>query len=230
MKYIIIGLGSFGSKLAEALTEMGNEVIGVDSKLEKAELMKEKISHTIALDASDEVAISNLPIKDTDVVVICIGEDEGANLMATALMKKQNPKRLISRAVNPLQETILQAMGVEEIVHPEEEAANRWANKLNIKGIIESFEVTGDYNLVEVKVPPRYVGKSLQEINLREKYNLLVLSTIESDLEDNSLGAKYKSEKILEVASGKTILKENDIMVLYGHIVDIKKILDENNS
>lgn len=227
MKYIIIGLGSFGSKLAGMLTELGNEVIGVDIKLEKAELLKEKISHTIALDASDEVAIENLPIKDSDVVVVCIGEDEGDNLMATALMKKQKPKRLISRAVNPLHETILEAMGINEIVHPEEEAANRWAKKLNLKGVIESFEVTGGYNMVEVRVPDVYVGKTLQEINLREKYNLLVLSIIESSKEENSLGAECKSQKISGVASGKTVLKENDVMVVYGHITDIEQILNE---
>ncbi|HET8854819.1 MAG TPA: TrkA family potassium uptake protein [Salinimicrobium sp.] len=227
MKYIVIGLGSFGTKIAEILTEMGNEVIGVDQDLSKVELLKEKISHTIALDATDENAVNNLPLKDTDVVVICIGEDEGASLMATALMKKHNPKRLISRAVNPLQETILEAMGITEIVHPEEEAANRWAKKLNFKGVMESYEVTGDYNLVEVKVPEKFVGKTLKEINLREKYDLLVLSTISSEEKKNVLGKSQKVEKIREVASGDTMLFKEDIMVLYGYILDIKKFLKE---
>lgn len=225
MKYIVIGLGSFGAKIAGILTEMGNEVIGVDKSLEKAELLKEKISHTIALDATDEAGISNLPFRDTDVVIVCIGEDEGANLMATALMKKHHPKRLISRAVNPLQETILEAMDITEVVHPEEEAANRWAKKLNFKGVIESFEVTGDYNLVEVKVPEKYIGKTLKEINLRDKYNLLVLSTIRPHIEKNAIGIKHKVEQIKGVASADTVLYRDDVMVLYGHILDIRKIL-----
>lgn len=227
MKYIVIGLGSYGANLAELLTGMGNEVIGVDQSLDKVESYKERISHTIALDATDEVGINNLPLRDTDVVIVCIGEDEGANLMATALMKKHHPKRLISRAVTPLHETILEAMGITEIVHPEVESANRWAKKLNIKGVIESFELTENYNIVEIEVPEKYVGKTLAEINLREKYNLLVLSTINVNLEKNPLGAAHKVEKITGVASGDTKLFKDDILVLYGNIMDIRRILKE---
>lgn len=225
MKYIIIGLGSFGAKIAELLTGMGNEVIGVDNSIDKVESLKERISHTIALDATDQVAINNLPLSDTDVVMVCIGEDEGANLMATALMKKHHPKRLISRAVSPLHETILQAMGISEIVHPEEEAANRWAKKLNIRGVIEAFELTEDYSIVEVRVPEKYIGKTLLEINLREKYNLLVLSTIGKNMEKNPLGVAHQVDKIEGVASAETKLYKDDIMVIYGHILDIKRIL-----
>ncbi|HET8886458.1 MAG TPA: TrkA family potassium uptake protein [Salinimicrobium sp.] len=228
MKFIIIGLGNFGSKIAEILTGMGNEVIGVDRSLDKAESLKEKISHTIALDSTDPVAVSNLPIKDTDIVMICIGEDEGANLMATALIKQHHPKRLISRAVNALHETILESMGIEEIVHPEEEAAIRWAKKLSIKGVIESYELTEDYNIVEVKVPPKYIGKTLGEINLRAKYNLLVLTTIQVTEEQNVLGKMHNINKIRGVASADTVLHADDLLVLYGNIYDIRRILKDS--
>ena len=207
---------------------MGNEVIGVDRSLDKAESLKEKISHTIALDSTDPVAVSNLPIKDTDIVMICIGEDEGANLMATALIKQHHPKRLISRAVNALHETILESMGIEEIVHPEEEAAIRWAKKLSIKGVIESYELTEDYNIVEVKVPPKYIGKTLGEINLRAKYNLLVLTTIQVTEEQNVLGKMHNINKIRGVASADTVLHADDLLVLYGNIYDIRRILKDS--
>lgn len=100
MKYIIIGLGNFGASLAQKLTKTGNEVIGVDSQMGKVNALKEKITHTICLDATDEQAISHLPVSGTDVVMVCIGEDEGANILATALMKRSKAKRLISRAVS----------------------------------------------------------------------------------------------------------------------------------
>lgn len=228
MKFIIIGLGNFGSKIAVILTEMGNEVIGVDRSLDKAESLKEKISHTIALDSTDPIAVSNLPINDTDIVMVCIGENEGANLMATALMKQYHPKRLISRAVNPLHETILESMGISEIVHPEEEAAIRWAKKLSIKGVIESYELTEDYNIVEVKVPPKYIGKTLGEINLRAKYNLLVLTTIHVSQQKNTLGKMHEKNNINGVASAETMLHEGDLLVLYGNIFDIKRILKDS--
>src|SRR5690625_7176624 len=111
-----------------------------------------------SMDATDEFAVSGLPIKDTDVVVIAIGKEQGDNIMATALIKNLQVKRLISRAENPLHEKVLQAIGVDEIVHPEEETAERWAKKLSFKGVVDSFELSNDYSIVE-RSEERRVGK-----------------------------------------------------------------------
>lgn len=226
MKYIIIGLGNFGASLAQKLTRTGNEVIGVDSKMAKVELFKEKISHTICLDATDEQAVTHLPLRDTDVVMVCIGEDEGANILATALMKQKKAKRLISRAVSPLHETVLQAMHVDEIIHPEEETAERWAKKLNMHGVLDSYELTGDYCIVEAKVPERYDGKTLQEAELNKKYGVVVLTLIAIQEEDNDLGLKVPTPKTKGVANAQTQLTADDIMVLYGKSEDISKLLE----
>ena len=106
MKYIVIGLGNFGLSLAEKLTKLGNEVIGIDNSMTKVEAVKEKISHAICMDATDEYTMTGLPWKDTDIVIIAIGEDTGANIMATAMVKKLHPNRIISRAITPIHETI----------------------------------------------------------------------------------------------------------------------------
>ena len=225
MKFIIIGLGSFGSSLAQKLTHMGHEVIGVDSKLSKVESLKETITHTICLDSTDRMAIKHLPLEDTDVVIVSIGEDEGASIMTTALMKQSNVKRLISRAVSQLHETILEAMQVDEIVHPEEETAERWAKKLNIKGVVDSFELSGEYHVIEAKVPEQYAGKTVEEIEIRRKYNVIVLTTIKFAEEKNLIGSIKKVKKVQDVASAKTILDPDDIMVLYGRMSDIRNFL-----
>jgi trk system potassium uptake protein TrkA len=112
------GLGNFSASLAEKFTLQGHEVIGIDHSMSKVEMLKEKISHTICLDAMDEFTVSGLPLKETDVVIIAIGEDQGANVMTTAVFKNLQVKRLISRAINPLHEKVLRAIGVDEIVHP----------------------------------------------------------------------------------------------------------------
>jgi len=100
MKYIVVGLGVFGSSIAQKLAEMGNEVIGVDLSMSKVEGIKDKITHAISLDATDIEAVKNLPLDDTDVVIIGIGQDKAANIMASALMKQMHVKRLISRTVS----------------------------------------------------------------------------------------------------------------------------------
>lgn len=133
MKFIVLGLGSFGASLAINLTQAGHEVIGIDSKMEKIEQYKDKISHCICMDSTDQFTMSGLPWKDTDIAVVGIGENPGANIMTTAVLKNLNVKKIISRSISPLHENVLRAMGIETVVHPEEEAARKWAKKLTNK-------------------------------------------------------------------------------------------------
>jgi len=225
MKYIIIGLGNFGASLAQKLTEKGNEVIGVDIKMDKVDALKDKITHAICLDSTDINAVSNLPLNDTDIVIVAIGEDKGSLIMATALMKQLKVKRLISRAVSPLQEMVLEAIGVDEIIHPEEETAERWAKKLNLQGVIDSFELTGHYSVVEIVVPKKYEGKTLREIELRKKYKIMILTTMKIIEVTNALGATKKTTQVQGVAGSETVLNKDDVMVLYGNNSDIKELI-----
>ena len=225
MKYLIIGLGNFGASLAEKLTSNGNEVIGVDNSMSKVDALKEKISHTICMDATDSHAISGLPLKDTDIVIVAIGEDQGANIVVTALLKNLQVKRLISRAINPLHETILQALGVDEIVHPEEETAERWAKKLCLCGLVDSFELNKEFSIVEANVPKQYEGKTVKEINFREKYNLLILTTIKNTEVKSIIGKNKTITKVQGVATPDLLLEKNDVLVLYGSNKDIQNFL-----
>ena len=157
MKILIVGLGNFGASLAQKLTTQGHEVIGIDNSMAKVDAYKEKISHTICMDATDEYTVSGLPLKETDLIIVAIGEDQGANVMTTALFKNLEVKRLISRAINPLHEKVLKAIGVDEIVHPEEETAERWSKKLCLTNVVDSFELNDEYSILEVKAKSKSI-------------------------------------------------------------------------
>lgn len=227
MKYIIFGLGNFGASLAQKLTEQGNEVIGIDSNMAKVDAHKEKISHTICMDATDEFTVSGLPLKETDIVLVAIGEDQGANIMTTALLKNFEVKRLISRAINPLHEKVLQAIGVDEIVHPEEETAERWAKKLCLSNVIDSFDINSDYSIIEAKVPNDYLGKTVREIGFRREFNLLVLTIIKKVEVKSVVGKSKIEDQIQGVSSADNILESNDILVLYGSNKDLQIFLKQ---
>lgn len=227
MKYIIIGLGNFGSSLAQKLTQTGHEVIGVDNNMEKVEAYKEKITHAICLDSSDQQAANHLPLKDTDVVIVCIGEDEGANLMVTALMKQNKVKRLISRAISPLHETILEAIGIEEIIHPEVESATRWSKKLGLKGVVDSFALSSEYEIIEAIAPSRLAGKTLSEIHSIRNYRVLILTVIKEVESSNLLGMKRKVPEIQGVASSDTSIEKGNLLVMFGRVTDIETFLEE---
>ncbi len=227
MKYIIIGLGNFGASLAHKLTELGNEVIGIDTSMAKVDAYKEKISHTICMDSTDEFTVSGLPLKETDVVIIAIGENQGASIMTTALMKNLEVKRLISRAINPLHEKVLQAIGVDEIVHPEEETAERWAKKLCLINVVDSFELNDDFSIIEAKVPSDYIGKTVREVAFKREFNVLVLTIIKKIEVKSVLGKTNTIKQIQGVASADNILEANDILVIYGSNKDLQYFLKQ---
>ncbi len=225
MKFVILGLGNFGASLATKLTERGHEVIGVDMTMNRVEMLKDQITHTVCINVTDPQAVKNLPLAESDVVIIALGEDAGANIMATALLKQLRARRIICRAVSPLHITILEAMGMDEIVHPEEESAERLATSLTMQGVINSFVLSEAHNIVEARVPVRCHGKSIEEIGFRRNYNVVILAIKKTRTEKNVLGATRKVSEVEEVASTSTIVNEGDILVLYGHVDDIKKFL-----
>lgn len=225
MKYIIIGLGNFGAPLGEKLTAMGNEVIGVDNHQSKVENLKETLSHTICMDATDEFTMKGLPWKETDIVIVAIGEDQGANIMVTAMLKNLKVNRLISRAINPLHEKVLQAIGVDEIVHPEEETAERWSKKLCLSNVVDSFELNEEYSLIEAKVPKKFIGKTVGSIQWRETYNLQVVTLIKKKEVKSVLGKTRSVSEIQGVISDDWKLEGNHIIVLYGNNEDLNAFL-----
>jgi trk system potassium uptake protein TrkA len=228
MKYIIAGLGHFGASLAERLTAQGHEVIGIDNSMQLVDLYKEKITHTVCMDTTDELAVSGLPVKDTDIVVVSIGEEQGANLMTTAVFKNLQVKKLVSRAINPLHEKILQAIGVDEIVHPEEETSARWARKLSNRNVVDSFELTDEYSVVKTLMPEEYAGKTIEEVKIYRKFRLLVLGAIEKVDTHSFLGKKTQST-VQKVARPGLVFGADDLLVLYGSNRDIQQFLQSKN-
>lgn len=225
MQYIIIGLGNFGSTLGMQLTAMGHEVIAVDSSMEKVDAFKNEITHTICLDATELPALKTLPLKDTDIVVIGIGEHFGASVMVTALFKQLNVKRIIARAISPIHQKVLEALGVDQIVRPEQESAERLAKKLELKGVIDSFGLSEDYNIVEAIAPIRFVGKSIRDANIRNEYNVNILTILRPNKSHKFWSSATQSKTVIGVVSAETVIEEGDVLVLYGLIKDIERML-----
>ncbi|HAT91209.1 MAG TPA: TrkA family potassium uptake protein [Sphingobacterium sp.] len=226
MKYIVLGLGHFGRSLGVHLTELGHEVIGADRNLGIVEQLKDKITHTVCLDTTDREAVSSLPLKDAHAVIVAIGEDEGASLMTVALLKQLKVKRIIGRIVSDLQKTVLEAMEINEYIMPEEEAAERLAMRLDNIDIVDSFKVSDKYSIVETKVPARYVGMTLREANLTNLYKVIVLTTVKIT-EMKKDGVTKEQKEASGIAASETIMEEGDILVVFGELSNINKLIQK---
>ncbi|WP_268033095.1 potassium channel family protein [Algoriphagus sp. PAP.12] len=226
MKYIIIGMGNFGAYLAMRLTEMGHEVIGVDNNENRTEIIKDKVTHVVTLNATDPQAVKNLPARDTDVVIIAIGEDVGASILSTAIFKQLQAKRIIARAINSLHETVIRSIGVDEIIHPEEETADRLSKRLQMKGVLDSLQISDEYNIVEVKLPKRYEGMKVSEADIRKEFYLNILTVIKMEDKTNLLGIKTKEKRVIGVITPEYTLEEGDLLLLFGKIKNIQEFLN----
>jgi trk system potassium uptake protein TrkA len=224
MKYIVIGLGNFGKALSIKLTELGHEVIGIDNSMAKVEKLKEKITHTICMDSTDKDAVSALPLKDCDGVIVAIGEDEAASLLTTALLKQLKVKRIIGRIVSELQQTVLEAMNIDEYISPETESAERFAMRLDNINILDSFKISEKYSIIETIVPEKYVGMMLEDANFTNEYKVIVLTTIKKS-EKTEDGVTRKLAIATGIAKSTTILEANDILVLFGEMKDLERLV-----
>jgi|SRR5690349_21427421 trk system potassium uptake protein TrkA len=227
MKFIVLGLGNYGAALSSKLVLLGHEVVGVDRKMELVEKSNHQITHAIAMDATSPDAIKGLPLKDVDAVINAIGEDEGVNIMATALLVQNGVKRIICRVTSPLQQTVLEAMNIKEFVYPEGDSAERMAYKLDLKGVTDSFQISEKFKLIELEVPNRYTDKTIAEIDFLTKYHIQPVTIVRETESRNLLGIVRMTRVVQGVLTPDTILRKGDKLLLFGDVLDLEKFIEE---
>lgn len=225
MKIIIFGLGNFGSSLAIHLADSGNEVVVADKNHEKVNMIKDRVSHAVVMDSTNENAYRALPTKNTDIAIIAISADEGAAIMTTAIVKNNFDCKIFARSSSSIQDRIFEAMGVDQIIHPEQEYAEQLTKKINLRGSIDNFEIEGDYLVSEIEAGKDLIGKSIIESKLREKYDLNVITIIRKRQYANLIGRKAEKQEVLGMMRPETTFKEGDILVVFGKSSSIDKYL-----
>ncbi len=226
MKFIVLGLGNYGTALSSKLVVLGHEVIGVDKKMELVEKVNHQINHAIAMDATSPDAIKGLPLRDVDAVINAIGEDEGVNIMATALLMQSGVKRIICRVTSPLQQTVLEAMNIKEFVYPEGDSAERMAYKLDLKGVTDSFQISDKFKLIEIELPKRYEDKTIAEIEFLQKYAIQPVTIVRETESRNLLGTIRKTRVVQGVLSPDTLLRKGDKLLLFGDVVNLERFME----
>ncbi len=223
-KFAVLGLGTFGSGIAKSLTEKGAEVIAVDREMERVEEIQEFVSIAVQLDSTDESALKAQGIHEVDVAIVCIGEDFESNLLTSVLLKQLEVPTVVTRATRPLEEKILEAVGIDRVVLPEEEIAERLAYTLMHPNFKEIFYLGANISVVDLLAPDRFIGKSLEEIQLRSKYGLTLI-TIERKKRDGDKPEKKVGGVEVIMPTAQTTILEEDSLILVGKKEDINKLL-----
>jgi len=225
-KFAVIGLGVFGSHLAIELAERGAEVLAIDSDAEKLEDVKDKVTVTVKLDSTDETALRNQKIDEFDAVIVAMGDSFEASILTVALLQQIGVQRIIVRGTTSIHKKILNHLGIEEIILPSEEAADRLAGSLAMEKIIDSFAITSEYTVVEAEAPKSFIGKNLLILDLPKKYGISIITIKRRESRNRLLGFRKKEfENIIGIPKPETIIEPNDILIMFGKQKDIEDLL-----
>jgi len=225
MNFIIIGLGNFGASLAKKLTALGHDVIGVDKEIAKVDFFKDTIKNTISMDITDIHALKTLPLKDADMIIVCIADDFGASVMTSALLKKLGARNIYSREKSLVHKTVLNSIGVLNTINPEYETASVFAEKLIMTGVWSIYNISDEIKIAEVSIPEEYIGKTLNELNFKELHNikLLALKQLDKKLSTPSL-EKWNAIEKKNLES--TVVLEKDMrFIIKGAKKDIMEFI-----
>lgn len=215
MKYIIIGLGNFGSVLAARLTQMGHEVIGVDDHRSRVDELRDSLSSTISMDAADPEALKALPLDQVDMVIVAIGKNFAASIQIVAQLRQMKISNIAARALNELHRTVLQALGVERIIFPEQEAAEVMAQSFELSGFLGSYRIDRDHYVMRFTLPPELNGKTIAQSEI-ERDGLQLLAVIRDSETRNSIGIRHNQKLAVDPAPPETVLAAGDVIVVYG--------------
>jgi trk system potassium uptake protein TrkA len=211
--FAVLGLGRFGRSVAETLYSMGYDVLAIDKSEECINLMSPKITHAVVGDATDEVLLKSLGIRNFDVAIVAIGGETQPSILATLILKEAGVKHILAKAQSELHSRVLYKVGADRVVFPEKDMGARVAHNLVATNILDQLELSPEYSIVEIIPPEIWIGKSLKESNIRVKYGI------------NIMAIKHNSS-IVVAPKADYIIKNDDIIVALGANTDINKLGD----
>lgn len=174
---LMIGLGRFGKHMAAKLIEEGNEVLAVDISEERVNDAMDMVTDAQIGDATNEHFVESLGVRNFDVCVVAIGDNFQSSLETTALLKDCGAPFVLARANRDVHAKFLLRNGADKVVYPEKEMAERLAVQYGNDNIFDYIELTQEYAIYEIPVPPSWVGSSIVEQGVRNKYNISILAT-----------------------------------------------------
>lgn len=174
--FLIIGLGRFGQSTARMLTTLGHEVVAVDKRADRVSTVKDNVMRAIQADTTDERAIAQLGIRNFDCIVICIGDDIRASVLATVLCREMGAKKIVAKAQDDLHLKLLIKTGADRVVQPEHDGGIRLARSLVAEGVLDSLDLSDEYSINEVEIPKEWIGRSLAQIDVRNRYGVSIIA------------------------------------------------------
>ena len=211
--FAIIGLSSFGHYLAKYLSEKGHQVMAIDKDEDKIERVKSFVDRAVIADANEKETLAGLGLAELDVVIVSLGDYIDASILVTLYLRELRVKKIVAKAITEDHGKILDIIGATQVVFPERDEAYRLAQTIETDYVLDSISISEGISIIEIAPPNDVVGKTLGQVDLRNRYGVLVLIVKE-----------LVPEKIVMIPTADHMIKDSDILVILGKDEDLAKI------
>ena len=211
---LIIGIGRFGKHLCMNLAELGNQIMIVDTKEENlSDLLPYVVSAKIG-DCTNVEVLKTLGISNFDICFICIGTNFQSSLEITSLVKEMGAKHVVSKATRDIHAKFLLRNGADDVIYPDRDVAEALARRYSANPVFDYIELSEDYSMYEIPPLPDWIGKSLKELDIRNKYQVTII------------GSKI-GEKVDFLPAADNKITEDQHLMVAGRKEDIDKVLQK---
>lgn len=211
--FMVIGLGRFGKTIAKSLSENGKEVVAIDIDPEIIKTVQSEVSSAVVANALGTDVLKSLGIENFDCVVVGIGSDIQSSILITLTCKELGIPYIVAKAKNDQHKKILEKIGADLVIVPEYFMAKKVASMLANPNVYEVMKLTDEFKIIEIKTPPKWQNKSIIELDLKKKYQVII----------NFI----KTGEEIITPHGETVLHEGDILVIAGDVSNLNKVLNK---
>jgi trk system potassium uptake protein TrkA len=227
MKIAVIGLGRFGRSLSISLAERGAEVIAIDKDREAVDAVKDRVALAVSLNSEDEESLRAQGIDKADAAVVSIGESSfRSNVLTTILLKKMGLKTVISRAFEDIDREILENIGADKVVFPEDESGVRLARSLTSSSVLDHIPLDDNetYSMAQIEAPRRFWGKKIGDLQIAKRYNVNIVLVKHIVEQTDKRGGTVVKEEVNPVPRADDVISEGDILWIVGKTEDVENI------
>jgi trk system potassium uptake protein TrkA len=215
---VVIGLGRFGSSLAETLASTGYDVLAIDNDEDRVRAIASKVTQAVEGDATDESVLKEADIPSLDVGIVAIGSDIQSSVLAAILLKKLGIPYLIARAENDLHGSILEKIGADQVVYPEREMGYQLAHTATLRNVRDYIPILQNYGVAKLNAPPHFVGNSLANLGFgrRGKFGIVALVIL-------------RGQDIIITPADTEILHAGDVLITTGSDDRLEELLSPDS-
>lgn len=210
-QYLVLGLGRFGMSIAKTLCELGQEVLAVDSDAELVNDIAPYVTQAMQLDATNEDVLATLGVNNFDAAIVSIGQNTRDSILVCVILKELGVPYLIAKANDDLHAKVLRKIGADRVIFPERDMGARVARSILTPNVLDLMNLSDDYQIIEIRVPSKWVGNSIIGLNVRRHYGLNIL-------------AIHRQERFLVSPAPDMLFASGDTLLVMGKKEDIERL------